>query len=101
MTPFLALLTLKKNLLLVDHAFAHVTPTLFVVFITFTAFEQQSPSFPVECKFVIYAVLVETPVFLLRTKARFTKDTAFDDPDSWLFWTFFPGPEGNNIVMFM
>ena len=33
----------SKTLLLVNHAFARATPAIFVIFVVFTVFEQQSP----------------------------------------------------------
>ena len=68
---------------LVKHAFNGVTAAIFVTFRRFPGSEEQSPYFRwVECKFVIFAVFVKTPL-LAGDKNTVCQKHGFCHPETW------------------
>ena len=68
----------SQAMLLLNHAFAHVTPAIFVIFVIFTGSEQQSPSLLLRTRIRHFRRFGQKPPLSWQgTKARFNKSTAF------------------------
>ena len=76
----------QETMPLVNHAFARMTPAIFVIFVVLTGSEQESPCFTGQNANSSFSAFLSKPLFLAGDKGTVYQRHRFLDPEDEHFW---------------
>ena len=87
----------QETVLLVNHALARGTPAIFVIFVVSRGSSSKALFYWLECRFVIFAIFVKTPLFLAGQKHGLPKAPFSGPRKKGRFMNFSQGHSGTKI----